>query len=58
MIEHTELSEIRIIRNREVAPRETRAANTLNMSVGSRLGIVRSYEYGGSRPELRPLTFD
>ncbi len=46
------------IRDSDIAPRETRAANTLNMSVGSRLGIIRSYEYGGSRPELRPLTFD
>lgn len=53
-----ELSEIRIIQNRALAPRELRAANTLNMSIGSRLGIVRSYGYGESQPELRPLVTD
>jgi hypothetical protein len=43
------------IRDSDVAPREFRAANTLDMSAGARLGIVRSYGYGESRPELRPL---
>jgi hypothetical protein len=46
---------IRSIRDSDVAPREFRAANTLDMSAGARLGIVRSYGYGESRPELRPV---
>lgn len=43
------------LNDREMSPRELRAANSLDMSIGARLGIVRSYGYGESRPELRPL---
>lgn len=61
MSQHTG-STVRAIRDSDVAEmidrRELRAANTLDMSVGYRLGVSGNYQYGQSRPELRPLVTD